>query len=125
AQLEKKKDVLKTQIEKALSGTFDRKGVSYTVSASITLNVVGSEEEAKKSGADNIAGMVDNTVMLGLPGGNKYGALEGDWDAGTFAHSGESFDRMVFAADAASFDHSTPPHEFAHGLGGEHSRNPQ
>lgn len=106
---------MKETIEAAYSGTFERNGINFTVSAEIETAVYENEAKAVGSGKDNIAGFV-SAVLVGIPGGREYGVPDTHSVAWTYRNSGESFDRMLFASGHPDVKKSKP-HEFAHGLG--------
>jgi RHS repeat-associated protein len=116
-ELQKQADLLKTQIESTYSGSFTENGITFTVSANVTTQVL-SESEATKLGND---GKVDNLVSVlnretftviqddGTGSKNTVGGTE---------NRGEKFDRMTIAGKNSGIQTSNIyPHEFGHGLG--------
>lgn len=112
--------MLKSGIESHFNKEFtDKNGRKFVISASVNVEVKGSEKEAATSGMDNI-------VELG------YGELSGN-DAGVAFHvKGEKFDRMAVGVSRgadprgslASMYEDTFAHEFgSHLLNGGHNRS--
>jgi RHS repeat-associated protein len=107
-ELEKKAALFKAGIEKAYSRQFDGKdGRKFEISASITVNVVDSEQAAIESGSDNIVGvgkMMESEVSDDMTNEQRE-IVDPDGDGmqdigGVSIHSveGESFDRMAMSA---------------------------
>ena len=56
-QMNSAASTLQSSIQNAWSGSFTQDGVSYNVSTSVSVSVVGSESDAMKSGAQNVIGI--------------------------------------------------------------------
>jgi RHS repeat-associated protein len=113
-QLNEQKDLLKKQIEEAYANTFTEDGVTYTVSAKITVTVVKDEKTAIAGGR---RGTYDNIAEVG----NMYLHVAGEgWAAGAAFHvKGEKFDRMKISLPTDPAGTNLYSHEFTHGLGSD------
>jgi RHS repeat-associated protein len=116
-ELQKQADLLKKQIESAYSGSFTENGITFTVSANVTTQVL-SESEAIKLGND---GKIDNLVSV--LNRETFTVIQADGtssnnNAGGTENRGEKFDRMTIAGKNSGIQtDNIYPHEFGHGLG--------
>lgn len=105
----------KADVEKAWSGTYVENGVTYNVSATVDVQVYGSEGDAMSAGAQNVIGVQQGT----LSGSDREGFAVAQVDARPLGYSGP--DRALFGTAS---DSSSRAHEFGHLLGvGHHAGN--
>lgn len=119
-ELNEQKDLIKKQIEATYSGQFKGKdGITYDISANISVEIAASEKDAKKAVADDVAG---NIVEVG----NKTLTVRREEaDAVSYHSSGEKFDRMSVSLQGNTGT-NLYAHEFTHLLGlsgSNHSSN--
>jgi RHS repeat-associated protein len=83
-QMNGAKAAITSSIDKAWSGSYSQDGVTYNVTTSVSVSVVGSQSAGEQSGAQNVVGLSngpanskDNAVS-GL--GRNVGQDEGKWD---------------------------------------------
>jgi RHS repeat-associated protein len=109
-ELQAQADELKKQIESAYPGSYERDGITYTVSVSIDVKVAGSEKEAI---ADGNSGKVGNIV--GITDAQRVSAPNGETGQGAaYRLRGEAFDRVLVSKHAPPKDPIIYPHEFGH-----------
>jgi RHS repeat-associated protein len=116
-QLQNQADLLKKQIEGSYKGSFTKDGITYSVSASITVQVVGSEKAAEDGGNsgkfDNIIGVVDNTQLMDVGNGEN--------NKNAWTYNDGNFDRIIVAGGADLAGGNVYAHEFGHSLGFGHN----
>lgn len=104
-------DLLKKQITEAYTGTVERDGYTYTISANIDVSVVANLGEAGAIGADNFVEVGKRDLIDTSPftGGLKAAA--------SYRLEGEQYDRMRIDGRENVASKRTMPHEFGHLLG--------
>ena len=100
---------LKSSIEKGWNGQFVQDGITYTVTAEITVNTYSDENAAINSGAQNVIEMVNGDVGPNTLGQAGRGGLISSYDAGRI--------NIAYAGSR------TAAHEFEHLLGIGHGDN--
>jgi len=121
-QLAQQKKLIEDQIKSVYSGQIKGEdGVTYEITAKITVEVKANEKEAKETATNDVAG---NIVEIGskevYDEGNKQPAYVASYHV-----NGENFDRMKVGLFEGSLNHifktNVYAHEFSHLLGsGEH-----
>ncbi len=109
AQLQQAQAAITEQVQNAWNGSFAQDGVTYNVSTTVNVSIVGSEEAAFKSGAQNAIGI------------DASGNAQNHLDAGP---RGSGQDRGVWDFSSITSG-QLAPHEFSHvvGLDDNHGNN--
>jgi RHS repeat-associated protein len=101
---------IKAQIESAWSGSFERDGITYTVSTEVTVTVHGSEQEALDFGAQNVIAVKNGEA---IPGQRDSNVNERGLSSSSAPDTG-TWNYQSFSS------RGSPRHEFGHLLGVGH-----
>jgi len=107
-QLNQAAAAIQGSIEGAWSGTYKQDGITYSVTTKVDVQVYGNENDATKSGAQNVIGISKNDALPGTA--TSFVNHRGFFSSSSAPDTGVwRFSRIVQAGVAA--------HEFAHLLG--------
>jgi len=105
-QMDAAKTAIENRIKDAYAGTFEKNGITYSVSVSVTASVYSSEQEAINSGSMNVIRVSEGDAS---PIGSSI-VDRSDWR--------KAYDTATWSIqDILRTDVETPAHEFVHLLG--------
>jgi RHS repeat-associated protein len=106
---------IKNSIESTWSGNFDKDGVSYSVSTSISVQVAGSAADASGTGAQNVIGLTNGAASLNPNGPSHSDDLTGPPNSLRTFLRGQ--DTGIWDYQTLGGDLNGAAHEFTHMLG--------
>ena len=110
-QLNSAASTITSSIDKAWTGSFtDANGVNYNVTTSVSVQVVGSQQAAEQSGAQNAIGLSNGAAFPGV----KVMGDTVDGSSGVRPGDGSGQDKGTWNINSLGSD---APHEFTHLMG--------